>query len=240
MLMLLVGLIVGVLLAVVLPEAWGGLREAVSDATREVLLEPAMILIAIAIALVVIAVLASDTAKTAIAVGVIALSALWLVDRVTLQAEADEEPNLELIDLDHAGPVEMAQTTLENATAIFGRPDANKIVRRGSIQVRRARWGKELTIYFGKGPDGVALEVHVRRKEITTKTEGDMRIQTNEGLQVGNPTSRVKELYPGAQRHQLEGRTIWELEKSPQRGRLRAITDNGKVDTLANAPYDYS
>lgn len=237
--MLLVGLILGVLLAVLLPEAWDGLREAVSDATREVFLEPAMIVVAIAIALIVIAVLASDTAKTAIAVVVIGLAALWLADRVTIQADEGGAPEVGLIDVDNAGPVEMARTTLEGATAMFGRPDANNIVRRGCLQVRHARWGDHLTIYFGKGPKGVAQEVRVRERTIGSAGEGRILIRTHKGLRVGDPAARVRELYPEAQRIRFADKSLWVLEIDRLKGRLHAVTDNGRVDTLANAPYRY-
>jgi hypothetical protein len=164
------------------------------------------------------------------------LLALWL---------SPEDPRVlaangrDLINRKRAGPVKIAETTLKKAKKIFGTPSTNKIVRRGCIKVRRARWGKGLTIYFGKGPKGVATEVRVRKKEIATDTDGDLRIHTKKGLRVGNPTKKVKKLYPRAEKYRVKGKTIWELKRNTLKGRLQAVTDNGKVDTLANAPYEY-
>jgi hypothetical protein len=180
---------------------------------------------------------AINTAIRIAVVGVLLLLvALWLSpeDPRVLAANGDD-----LINRNKAGPVKIAQTTLKKAKNVFGKPSANKIVRRGCIKVRRARWGKDLTIYFGKGPKGVATEVRVRKKAISTETEGDLRIHTKKGLRVGNATKKVKKLYPRAQKYRVEGKTIWELKRNTLKGRLQAITDNGKVDTLANAPYEY-
>jgi hypothetical protein len=180
---------------------------------------------------------AVTTAIRVAIVGVLLLLlALWL---------SPEEPRVlaangdDLINRNKAGPVKIAETTLKKAKNIFGKPSANKIVRRGCIKVRRARWGKHLTIYFGKGPKGVATEVRVRKKTVSTETEGDLRIHTKKGLRVGHPTKKVKNLYPRAQKYKVEGKTIWELKRNTLKGRLQAVTDHGRVDTLANAPYEY-
>jgi hypothetical protein len=178
--------------------------------------------------------------STAIRIAMVAVGLLLVVlllspeDPRVLAANGDD-----LINRKKAGPVKIAETTLKKAKKIFGRPSTNKIVRRGCIKVRRARWGGGLTIYFGKGPKGVATEVRVRHKEISSKTEGDLRIHTKKGLRVGNPTQKVKRLYPRADKYRVKGKTVWELKRNTLKGRLQAVTDKGKVDTLANAPYEY-
>jgi hypothetical protein len=196
-----------------------------------------VVLAAAVIALVWAIWIAVSTAIRIAIVGVLLLLVAFLLspeDPQVLAANGDD-----LINRNKAGPVEIAETTLKKAKKIFGKPSTNKIVRRGCIKVRRARWGKELTIYFGKGPKGVATEVRVRRKIISSKTEGDLRIHTKKGLRVGNATKKVKKLYPRAQKYRVKGKTIWELKRNTLKGRLQAVTDKGAIDTLANAPYEY-
>jgi hypothetical protein len=178
----------------------------------------------------------STLTKVAIVVVIVALVALALTSE---DPEVLAAHKTDLINRKKAGPVKIAETTLKDAKKIFGKPDTNKIVRRGCIKVRRARWGNALTIYFGKGPKGVATEVRVRKKEVGTKTEGRLRIHTKKGLKVGNPTGKVKDLYPRAQSYKVKGKKVWELKRNTLKGRLQAVTDNGAVDTLANAPYEY-
>jgi hypothetical protein len=174
--------------------------------------------------------------RTAVVVGLLVALTVSLTSERSSALAANGR---DLINRKHAGPIKIGKTTFKRAKKIFGKPTKNKIVQRGCIKVRRARWGRALTIYFGKDASGTATEVRIQKREIGSKTKGLLRIHTKKGLRVGDATKRVRKLYPRAQRYRVKGKWLWELKRNTLKGRLQAWTNNGKVVRLSNGPYEY-
>jgi hypothetical protein len=140
-----------------------------------------------------------------------------------------------------AGPIRNNKTTISDLKDWFGNPDSVKKVRRGCIRVWRVKWGDRLRVYAWKqeGRRRVA-ETWVNRRTLTSDQHGTLQMHTRRGLRVGNSVTRLKKLYPKAERHRFNKTTRWwQLLPGAVDPRLIAHTRDGKVIALVNAPYEY-
>ena len=141
-----------------------------------------------------------------------------------------------------AGPIRNNKTTIGDLKDWFGEPDSIERVRRGCIKVWRAKWGSRLRVYAWKVPyvGRAVAETWVNRRKITSDEHGTLRMHTRRGLRVGNSVTRLKNLYPKAERHRFNKNTRWwQLLTGAVAPRLIAHTRNGEVIALVNAPYEY-
>ncbi|MDQ4028425.1 MAG: hypothetical protein M3214_10315, partial [Actinomycetota bacterium] len=80
----------------------------------------------------------SAVTRTAVVVGLLVALTVPLTSERSSALVANGS---DLINRKQAGPIKIGKTTFKRAKKIFGKPTKNKIVQRGCIKMRRARWG---------------------------------------------------------------------------------------------------
>jgi hypothetical protein len=135
------------------------------------------------------------------------------------------------------GPVRLGITTLRRTKAYFGDPTVQKRVPLGCIRAIKARWGRRLTLFFTTSRPHVAIQGTLRRRILTSRVHGRLRIHTRKGLRVGDSNRRLRRLYPKVDPVRHAGHFDYFLKSSPK---LVAITKyrRGQVKALFSGPYE--
>ena len=151
--------------------------------------------------------------------------------------EATASPREVIVAGKRIGPIRFGITSLQRAKAFFGSPTVQRRVPLGCIRAVKARWGDELTLFFTADRPHLAIQGTVRKRTITSRVHGDLRIHTRKGLGVRDPNRRLRRLYPNKVPARHRGHFDYFLKSSPK---LVAITKHrrSRVRALFSGPYE--
>lgn len=137
-----------------------------------------------------------------------------------------------------AGPILLGETTLRQAKNWFGEPTSRKIVKIGCVRAVKMRWGHRLTVLAEKyeGKTYPIAEARAQKRTITSSKHGDLTMHTKKGLMVGDPESKVNELYPSKEGHTHKGHTHYLLEQG--RMLMVKVVDEEVVEIVVG-PYEF-
>lgn len=136
------------------------------------------------------------------------------------------------------GPIRRSFTTFERVKNWFGNPD--RVDRHGyqCIRVIDAVWRGKFRMYFDTF-DKKMVVVVAKKRRVVSDRHGELTFHTKKGLHIGNRSSKLRRLYPDADRHNHPHRELaHHILVSTDRGRLEATTSHGRVTELRTFPYE--
>ena len=133
------------------------------------------------------------------------------------------------------GSLVLAESTLNDAKALFGEPTKTKRFGEGCWDnMRRLWWGDDLSIFFyeSEGKNRV-LQPIVKNAQIDLANGDRWRVETGRGLTIGDSKKRLLELYPKAKNHGTRTYTL--LVKDGYKYQTATLDADDRVKKLSAA-----
>ena len=101
------------------------------------------------------------------------------------------------------GSLVLEESTIEDATALFGEPTETEEIGDGCwTGMRRLRWGTDLSIVFYLDDDTHRVLQPVVKDGTLDLADGNQwRVETGRGLKIGDSKRRLVDLYPKAKNY---------------------------------------
>ncbi len=161
----------------------------------------------------------------------VVVTAIGLLPALPVTADPDD-----LVTIRRAGPIKRDRTTYDQFKNWFGRPQSVDRHPYQCIRVIDAVWRGRFRMFFSTFDEKVVVAM-VRDPSVVSDRHGALDFHTRKGLRVGDRASRVRDLYPNADRHHHPNKNLWILV-SGDLGRLEATTSNFRVTELRVFPFE--